>query len=81
MSSDDFQDVPCDVGGVPFTVRVFPDPSGIRAQVWYGEERIAGLRLFHSDDIDRALQQVRSNKAVLRAADRLSSSATTGAPA
>lgn len=59
------------VAGVEFVLRVFADPSGIRGQVFYGEEKIAGVQLFHSTDVARLLWLARRDAAVLRAAQRL----------
>jgi hypothetical protein len=66
------QEVALEVGGVPFTLRLSPSPSGLRGQVWHGDERIAGVRLFHSSDVDRLRELAARNSAVLRAAARLS---------
>ncbi len=81
MSPDETQEVPVEVGGVSFTVTVTPSPSGIRGKVWYHDEKIAGMRLFHSDDVDQLLEQVRRDAAVLRAVERLSTTKDQGVPA
>lgn len=72
MSVHDSQHLTVEVDGVTFTVQTSPSPSGLRGQVWYGERRIAGLRLFHDDSAERLLEQVRRHRAVLRAAAELS---------
>lgn len=72
MSPHDPQHLTVEVDGVPFSVQTSPSPSGLRGQVWYGERRIAGLRLFHEDNADKLLEQVRRHPAVLRAAAELS---------
>lgn len=78
MLSTTPQEVALEVGGVSFTLLLFPDPSGLRGQVWHGDERIAGLRLFHSSDADRLAELASRNSAVLRAAARLSDAASGG---
>lgn len=57
-----------DAGGEAFVLRVFPDPSGLRGQVFRGEEKIAGVQIYHSTDRDLLLREARRNRAVLRAA-------------
>lgn len=64
-------EVALDVDGVAFTLRVFPDPSGLRGQVFYGEEKIAGVQVFHTTDVARLVQRARSDRAVARAVERL----------
>lgn len=66
------QEVALEVSGVPFTMRLSPSPSGLRAQVWHNDERVAGVRLFHSSDVNRLRELASRNRAVLRAAERLS---------
>ena len=78
MSVSDPQEMAFELSGVPFTLRLFDDPSGLRGQVWHHHERIAGVRLFHSSDVAKLTEQARRNRAVLQAAERLSG-ATAGA--
>jgi hypothetical protein len=54
--------------GSTFVLRVFPDPSGLRGQVFRGEEKIAGVQIYHSDDREMLLRAARRDRAVLRAA-------------
>lgn len=79
MLSTTPQEVALEVGGVSFTLLLFPNASGLRGQVWHGEERIAGLRLFHSSDVDRLAELAGRNTAVLRAAARLSGATSEAA--
>ena len=61
-----------DVGGVTFEVRISDDPSGLRGQVFYGEENIAGVQVFHLKSVEKLLDMARKDTAVLRAATRIS---------
>lgn len=79
--SDEPQTLPVDVAGVRFTVQVFPSPSGIRGKVWHRDEKIAAVRLFHDDNVDRLLELVRRDQAVQSAAQTLSTAAGQGASA
>lgn len=63
--------------GVDLTLRVFPDPSGLRGQVFFGEEKLAGVQIFHRTEVDVLLRQARGNRAVLRAVERLKASASS----
>lgn len=69
-------ELPMDIDGIPFTLRVFPDPSGLRGQVFLGEEKVAGVQVFHTGEIKRLVAKARGNSAVLRAV-----AARTGSPA
>lgn len=60
-----------DVAGVTFEVRISDDPSGLRGQVFYGEEKIAGVQVFHQKNVARLLDMARKDAAVLRAAARI----------
>jgi hypothetical protein len=57
-----------EVDGVTFELRVFDDPSGLRGQVFRGEEKVAGVQLYHDKDVDRLVKLARKDPAVLRAA-------------
>lgn len=64
-------EVAIEVGGVAFTLRVHDDPSGLRGQVFHGEEKIAGsIQIFHHKDVRRLVEMARRDRAVLRAAER-----------
>lgn len=69
----DVRELPFEVGGVALTMRVYPDPSGLRGQVFRGEEKLAGVQIFHTTDIDRLFARAASDRAVLRAVARFSS--------
>lgn len=56
-----------EVGGVALTLRVFDDPSGLRGQVFAGEEKLAGVQIFHTRDLSRLVARARGDRAVLRA--------------
>ncbi len=81
MSGDDAGDtaqrssVPLEVGGHPFTLHVYDDPSGLRGQVFDGEEKIAGVQVFHTTDVDRLIALARRDRAVARAVERRNESA------
>lgn len=66
------RELPFEVGGVALTMRVYPDPSGLRGQVFSGEEKLAGVQVFHTTDVDRLFARAASDRAVLRAVARLS---------
>lgn len=57
-----------EVEGTRFVLRVFPDPSGLRGQVFRGEDKVAGVQIYHSTDVELLLQEARRDRAVLRAA-------------
>lgn len=67
-----------EVGGQHFTLHVYPDPSGLRGQVFDGEEKIAGVQIFHTTDVDRLLALARRDRAVLRAVERATTKAAAG---
>lgn len=58
--------------GVSFRVLIFPDPSGLRGQVFLGEEKIAGVQIFHETSREHLLARARRDRAVTRAVARLS---------
>lgn len=62
------EEVEFEVEGSAFVLRVSRGASGIRGQVFRGEVRIAGVQIYHSNDIDLLLRDARGNRAVLRAA-------------
>lgn len=64
------QEVVLEVEGARFVLRVFPDPSGLRGQVFHGEEKVAGVQIYHSTDVEFLMREARRNRAVLRAAGR-----------
>lgn len=67
-ANETVSEVALDVEGAPFTLRVFPDPSGLRGQVFRGEDKVAGVQIYHSTDVDALILEARRNRAVLRAA-------------
>lgn len=66
--SEAVQEVELEVDGAQFVLRVFSDPSGLRGQVFRGEEKVAGVQIYHSTDLASLVREVRRNRAVLRAA-------------
>lgn len=56
-----------DIEGVDFTLRLFADPSGLRGQVFAGEEKIAGVQIFHTQEISRLMAKAKGDRAVRRA--------------
>lgn len=66
------EEIEFEAGGMTFALRVFRDPSGLRGQVFRGEEKIAGVQIYHSDDREALLRAARRDRAVLRAAESVS---------
>lgn len=62
------QELELGIEGANFVLRVFADPSGLRGQVFRGEEKIAGVQVYHTTDVEALVRQARSDRAVLRAA-------------
>jgi hypothetical protein len=62
------QEVELEVEGVVFRLLVFPDPSGLRGQVFRGEEKVAGVQVYHVTDVDALVRRALQDPAVLRAA-------------
>ncbi len=62
------EEIPFELDGVSFALRVHPDTSGLRGQVFHGEEKVAGVQIYHSTDRDRLLREARGNRAVRRLA-------------
>lgn len=62
--------VPLEVGGQVFTLHVHADPSGLRGQVFDGEEKLAGVQVFHTTDVQRLIALAQRDRAVLRAVQR-----------
>ncbi len=60
------EEIPFEVGGVSLVLRVHPDPSGLRGQVFRGDEKIAGVQIYHRQDREALLAEARRNRAVLR---------------
>lgn len=56
-----------DIDGCALELRIFADPSGLRGQVFAGEEKLAGVQIFHTRDVDRLIARARTDRAVLRA--------------
>lgn len=66
------RELPFEFGGIAFRLLVYKAPSGLRGQVFHGEEKVAGMRIYHSEDIDRLRAQLERDRAFLRAVERLS---------
>jgi hypothetical protein len=66
--ADADQEIELEVEGCRFSLRVFADPSGLRGQVFRGEEKIAGVQVYHVTDVDALVRRVQRDPAVLRAA-------------
>lgn len=67
-AGDTPDEIEFEVDGSAFVLRVSRGASGIRGQVFRGEVRIAGVQIYHSDDVDLLVRDARANRAVLRAA-------------
>jgi hypothetical protein len=63
-------EVVLDFGGVTLQLRVFDDPSGLRGQVFDGEEKVAGVQVFHTKDVSRLVAVARRDAAVHRGVER-----------
>lgn len=59
--------VPLEVDGHLFTLHVYADPSGLRGQVFDGEEKLAGVQIFHTTDVEQLKALAQRDRAVLRA--------------
>ena len=68
VPADAREEIEFEAAGSRFVLRVFPDPSGLRGQVFRGEEKIAGVQIYHSSDREALLREARRDRAVLRAA-------------
>jgi hypothetical protein len=66
--SDAEQEVELEVEGCRFTLRVFADPSGLRGQVFRGEEKVAGVQAYHVTDVEALVRLAERDRAVLQAA-------------
>jgi hypothetical protein len=62
------EEIGFEVDGMDFVLRVFPDSSGLRGQVFRGDEKIAGVMIYHRDDREALLAEARRDPAVKRAA-------------
>jgi hypothetical protein len=67
----DAHSVPLEVDGVTFDLRIWPDPSGLRGQVFWGEEKIAGVQIYHDTAEGHLVEAARRDPAVRRAVERL----------
>jgi hypothetical protein len=67
-NGDTPEEIEFEVDGSTFAIRVSHGASGIRGQVFRGEERIAGVQIYHSNDVELLVRDARRNRAVLRAA-------------
>jgi hypothetical protein len=61
-------EIPFEVDGIDFVLRVFPGRSGLRGQVFRGDEKVAGVQIYHRDDPEALLAEARRDRAVKRAA-------------
>lgn len=55
-----------DIDGISLRLRVYDDPSGLRGQVFDGEEKVAGVQIFHTKDVQLLLARARGDRAVHR---------------
>ena len=62
------EEIPFELDGVDFVLRVLPGPSGLRGQVFRGDEKVAGVQVYHRDDREALLAEARRDRAVKRAA-------------
>jgi hypothetical protein len=67
------EEIDFEVDGAAFVLRVVPAPSGLRGEVFSGDEKVAGVYAYHTEDRQALLRQARSDHAVQRAAARLES--------
>ncbi len=66
-----FPETELEVEGITFALRIHDDPSGLRGQVFYGEEKIAGVQVFHQKSVEKLKAVAIKDRAVRRAVDRL----------
>ena len=64
------EEIPFEVDGIDFVLRVHPDPSGLRGQVFRGDEKVAGVQIYHREDTEALLVEARRDRAVRRAVER-----------
>ena len=64
------EEIDFEVDGTPFVLRVVVGPSGLRGHVFSGDEKVAGVYAYHTDDRQVLLRQARADVAVQRAAAR-----------
>ncbi len=74
-ASEPVDSVDLQVGEQHFTMYVIPDPSGLRGQVFDGEEKIAGVQIFHTTDVQLLVAMAQHDRAVLRAVERRANAA------
>lgn len=67
-------EVALDIEGVVLRLLVFEDPSGLRGQVFDGEEKVAGVQIFHTQDVNLLVDRARRDRAVRRHLARLAGS-------
>jgi hypothetical protein len=67
------EEIDFEVDGAAFVLRVVAGPSGLRGQVFSGDEKVAGVHVYHTEDRQALVRQARSDQAVQRAAARLTS--------
>jgi hypothetical protein len=66
--------IPFEFAGVAFELRVRREPSGLAGRIFHGEEQVAGVRLYHSEDLERLQALALKDRALLRAAQRYAGS-------
>lgn len=69
-TTDQPTSVPLEVGGQQFTLHVYADPSGLRGQVFDGQDKLAGVQIFHTTDVRLLIGMAKRDRAVLRAVER-----------
>lgn len=72
VAMDDGQVLLIERDGLEFRLHVFRLPSGLRGDLYFGDEKVAGQRIYHSDDVERLRDQVLRDAAFQRAVRRLS---------
>ena len=65
-TSQPMETIGFEVDGSAFTMRVSETASGLRGLVFSGDEKVAGVQVYHRSDRDALLQTARSDRAVLR---------------
>jgi hypothetical protein len=70
VTDGEHEELDLEVDGCRFRLRVFADPSGLRGQVFLGEEKIAGVQVYHTTDVEALVREARRDRAVLRAVTR-----------
>lgn len=74
--NDAFTEVPLEHEGITFTMQVRHEPSGLATSVFHGPEKVASVRMYHSEDQAHLTSLVLRDRAFLRAVTRINGGAS-----